>query len=404
MWSRFTLFMGPVKVIQGPFFLFQKQFQKNTSLKLQLVRITSLQEFLALHGPSPLCTVVGFAPSRLLVDMFQFFWENKSSNTKSWGLYPDWMHVVHLALTMDSCTSVLVDLADNGVVAGASRDEKFGVMYENYREWCEATRACDTFSMFEFYCLFTATFIWQKNCLEFQFVRSTNCRCPWSLREEVFYCCNSTTSWWNPISCREPENHVGNRRSLSHLLAFELSATDHLQQQRPLHVPGLVLFVVLWVVWVSNFGGVVWGHVQPNPWSTCLYFYLRLWCGLIGGLATMEHLLVAHGRLFSQTTCCEFRRAYCVYRFCLNSLAEIAATKQEMKYHFRPKVHQLGHLVWHWLPKNPRYFMNYGGEDLIARSKRLAEKTHPAHMSKLTLFRYVLQCCLKLHNMELRFD
>ena len=114
--------------------------------------------------------------------------------------------------------------------------------------------------------------------------------------------------------------------------------------------------------------------------------------------------MISHGRKLTHYACCEFRRAYVVYRFSLNNLADVAAAKGEMKYHFRPKVHQLGHLVWHWLPKNPRYFMTYGGEDLIAKSKRLAEKSHPAHMSKLTLFRYILQSCAKYNGMELRFD
>ena len=108
--------------------------------------------------------------------------------------------------------------------------------------------------------------------------------------------------------------------------------------------------------------------------------------------------MLVHKRKLSPYGVCEFKRAYCIYRSALNSLADLA------KYHVRPKLHKLGHLVWHHLPKNPRYFMTYGGEDLIARSKRLAERTHPAHMSKLTLFRYILQCCIKFHGMQLDFD
>ena len=96
----------------------------------------------------------------------------------------------------------------------------------------------------------------------------------------------------------------------------------------------------------------------------------------MGGLATMELVMLKHGRMLSHYGACEFRRAYMVFRCALNLLAERAIAMRLARYHMRPKVHQLGHLVYQFLPKNP-------------------EKTHPRHMSKLTLHRYVINICLR---------
>ena len=122
---------------------------------------------------------------------------------------------------------------------------------------------------------------------------------------------------------------------------------------------------------------------------------LRYWSGLIGGLATMEVLMLQGAKKFTPYVTCEFRRAYCVYRSALNILADRAIQQGEAKYHMRPKVHMLGHLVWHFVPKKPRYLMVYADEDMIARTKRIAEKSHPAYMSRLTLFRYIVQTCMR---------
>ena len=117
--------------------------------------------------------------------------------------------------------------------------------------------------------------------------------------------------------------------------------------------------------------------------------------GLIGGLATMESICLKGSRWLTSDACSEFRMAYCVYRASLNSLAQWAIEKNLVRYHVRPKCHQLGHLAWHYLPRNPRYMQCYADEDFISRTKRVAEKSHPVHMSRLTMFRYILQICLK---------
>ncbi len=135
----------------------------------------------------------------------------------------------------------------------------------------------------------------------------------------------------------------------------------------------------------------------PPPWMARCFVVenLRWMRGLAGGLATMEILMLKHKRRLTPYATCEFKRAYCVFRSSLNMLADRARQRREARYHMRPKAHFLGHLVWHFLPDNPRYFMNYSDEDFIARSKRIAERSHPVHMSRLTLLRYVIHACLR---------
>lgn len=61
------------------------------------------------------------------------------------GILPDYMHIVHLALGVDALGSVLMDLVDHpdGLIAGSSRENKLGTLWDNYKEWADATRAWD---------------------------------------------------------------------------------------------------------------------------------------------------------------------------------------------------------------------------------------------------------------------
>ena len=133
--------------------------------------------------------------------------------------------------------------------------------------------------------------------------------------------------------------------------------------------------------------------VCPIPWCSP-----RLRVGLIGGLAAMESLQLRHGRYFDPSGCNEFIRAYLVYRSALNSLHEHALQVKEMRYHMRPKCHQLGHLVFHFLPKNGRYSSCYADEDFVARTKRVAIVSHPLHVSRLALLRYTIHVCMMWHD------
>lgn len=57
-----------------------------------------------------------------------------------WGIFPDYMHIVHLALATDSISSVLLDLTDPGIIDGGTRDARLNHLWLNYRDWCESSR------------------------------------------------------------------------------------------------------------------------------------------------------------------------------------------------------------------------------------------------------------------------
>ena len=54
------------------------------------------------------------------------------------------MHITYLALGEDALASVLMDVIEhNGgsLIEGKHRDNKLETLYDNYRDWCEASRA-----------------------------------------------------------------------------------------------------------------------------------------------------------------------------------------------------------------------------------------------------------------------
>lgn len=154
---------------------------------------------------------------------------------------------------------------------------------------------------------------------------------------------------------------------------------------------------ILWPCWywLSIFvrGEICWSGFVGFPVFSAIIRWRR---GLIGGLATMESICLKGSRWLTSDACNEFRMAYSVYRARLNLLAQWAIEKNLVRYHVRPKCHQLGHLTWHYyLPRNPQYMQCYADEDFTSRTKRVAERSHPLHMSRFTMFRYMLQICLK---------
>ena len=56
------------------------------------------------------------------------------------GLYPDYMHIVHLACATDSISSILLDLVEepNIGINGGTRDQKLEMLWHNYRSWAES--------------------------------------------------------------------------------------------------------------------------------------------------------------------------------------------------------------------------------------------------------------------------
>ena len=65
----------------------------------------------------------------------------RSLKTYDRGIYPDFMHIVHLALGVDCMSSILLDLTDDGMnlIAGTNRDQRLKHVWDSYRDWCEGT-------------------------------------------------------------------------------------------------------------------------------------------------------------------------------------------------------------------------------------------------------------------------
>ena len=105
--------------------------------------------------------------------------------------------------------------------------------------------------------------------------------------------------------------------------------------------------------------------------------------------------MLTEPRVMSPESCLEFKKAYLTYRSCLNQLAIQALDARQCRYMLHPKMHQLGHLVYHFLPVNPQHMSNYLDEDFVNKTKRLAEKAHPLHMPMHVLMKYSIAVTLR---------
>lgn len=59
------------------------------------------------------------------------------------GIFPDYMHIMHLACSVDAICSMLLDLTDGG-----NRDQQLSQLWESYRKWCEDARFLDQTTIF----------------------------------------------------------------------------------------------------------------------------------------------------------------------------------------------------------------------------------------------------------------
>ena len=94
-------------------------------------------------------------------------------------------------------------------------------------------------------------------------------------------------------------------------------------------------------------------------------------------------------------SCAEYKASYFVYRAALNWLANENLALGKCRYHLRPKVHQLSHIVFRFLPLNPRRYSNYLDEDFIWKTKQVAQTVHPLVMPMHTAMRWSISVALR---------
>ena len=128
--------------------------------------------------------------------------------------------------------------------------------------------------------------------------------------------------------------------------------------------------------------------------------HLRLRAGAAGGLAEMELACLGAPRVFCETSWRQLELGFLLYRASLNKLCSIALQRRKCRWRVRPKGHQMEHLIYDMEWRNPRYLANYLDEDFVRRSKRLALKAHPKHVSKHVVFRYSVAACLRWTQMR----
>ena len=100
-------------------------------------------------------------------------------------------------------------------------------------------------------------------------------------------------------------------------------------------------------------------------------------------------------RFFDGPTADAFEKSCLEFRFFYNQLARDAIERGFPRYHLRPKLHMMEHMCTEFKGRNPKYFMNYLGEDAVRRVKALASASPARFMSHHVLYRYCVQMSLR---------
>ena len=114
-------------------------------------------------------------------------------------------------------------------------------------------------------------------------------------------------------------------------------------------------------------------------------------------LVALETFQLESGRWMTPEVRDAFVQSYVLFRASHNLLATAALLKQQLRYRYRPKLHQLGHITYHWVAAkscNPRHMSCYLDEDFVNKTKRLAMKASPRYVSQQVGMRYNTYLCL----------
>ena len=132
-------------------------------------------------------------------------------------------------------------------------------------------------------------------------------------------------------------------------------------------------------------------------WTETFSELIRWRRAAVGALTAMETLQLESGRWMTSGATHAFEQAYLMFRASLNLLADRALAKKQLRYRFRPKLHQLGHLTYHWVVArgaNPRHLSCYLDEDFVFKTQRLCVMASPKYVSQQVAMRYSMYLCL----------
>ena len=131
--------------------------------------------------------------------------------------------------------------------------------------------------------------------------------------------------------------------------------------------------------------------------TTLITVRSRLRAGLAGGLQQLQHIMLNNGKLLDDTSKVSCEHYYILFREALNKLALKAEENKQLRYHLRPKLHHLEHLILDHCRqgRNYRYTSCYLGEDMVRLMKRMALKLHPLVCGTRAIDHYALHVCLK---------
>ena len=90
------------------------------------------------------------------------------------------MHIVHLAVAVDSISSVILDITDDAVdvIDGSTRDRRLLYLWDSYHMWCEASRLLSCYIVFIFLlCFWSPSRHTSVNMDNWFFLKTT---CAWS--------------------------------------------------------------------------------------------------------------------------------------------------------------------------------------------------------------------------------
>ena len=107
--------------------------------------------------------------------------------------------------------------------------------------------------------------------------------------------------------------------------------------------------------------------------------------------------MLSNGRLPDEASRANCLHYYMLFRCALNKLALKAEASKQLRYHLRPKLHHLEHLILDVCvrSRNYRYISCYLGEDMIRLTKRMALKLFPPVCGTRAIDHYSLHVCLK---------